>query len=264
MHRLILILILVLQLPTIAQENLDTFSSFDNTSIAYKDEGNGKVVILIHGFISNGSSWYDTVVKKTLVDVGYRVIIPDMRGNGHSEKPQHATAYKNNAEVKDIIALVDYLKIDDYIAIGYSRGSIILAELLTQDNRITQAVLGGMGLDFSNPNWDRRIIFADAFSGRKPLNDMTKGAVNYAKSINADLKILGLLQDYQPSTSVDRLKQITTKTLVVAGDQDKDNGNPEALKNAMGNAILVIVPGDHNTTYREDAFAKAVLQFILK
>ena len=41
------------------------FHSFDQTKIAFTDQGKGEVVILIHGFISNGSSWNKTVLKKS-------------------------------------------------------------------------------------------------------------------------------------------------------------------------------------------------------
>lgn len=246
-----------------AQDTLMRFSSFDDTEIAYSDQGKGSPILLIHGFISNGSSWYDSQLNKALIAAGYRVIIPDLRGNGQSERPQTPVSYQDNAEVKDLKLLMDHLNIDEYMAVGYSRGSIILAELLTQDSRISKAVLGGMGIDFTNPQWDRRIAFADAFSGRVPLNTMTEGAVNYATSIQADLTILGFLQDYQPTTSKEQLAKIMTQTLVIAGDQDRDNGDPKKLKEALGNGSLTIVSGDHNTTYRKVAFAKAVLYFIV-
>jgi pimeloyl-ACP methyl ester carboxylesterase len=246
-----------------AQEVLPSFQSFDGTKIAYKDQGNGQPILLIHGFISNGSSWYDTELTKALLNAGYRVIIPDLRGNGQSDRPQTPNGYADNAEVKDLKLLIDHVNIQSYIAVGYSRGSIILAELLTEDSRISKAVLGGMGIDFTNAQWDRRIAFADAFSGRTPLNEMTEGAVNYAKSIKADLTALGLLQEHQPATSRARLKKVMTKILVIAGDQDRDNGDPVDLKEALGNASLRIVSGDHNTTYRKVAFAKAVLEFIV-
>ena len=238
------------------------FSSFDGTNIYYKDSGNGTPILFLHGFISNGSSWYETKLVQEVQSQGYRVIIPDMSGNGKSDRPQDPEAYQNNAEVKDLKALIDHLGFTSYQAVGYSRGSIILAQLLTEDKRISKAVIGGMGLDFSNPDWDRRIIFADAFSGRAPLNEMTQGAVDYATSINADLHVLGMLQDYQPATSRQELKQITTPVLLVAGNEDIDNGPPKELQEALGNATLKIVPGDHNTTYRKKVFADAVLPFL--
>jgi len=239
-----------------------TFTSFDGIKIYFKDEGTGKPLVLLHGFISSGSSWYETALVDSLNAQGYRVIIPDMRGNGKSDKPQNPEAYQNDAEVKDLKALASHLNLEKFEVIGYSRGSIVLAKWLTQETRISKAIIGGMGLDFTNPDWDRRIAFADAFSGREPLSDMTEGAVNYAKSIDADIKVLGHLQDYQPVTSPEKLKSVTIPILVLAGDQDTDNGNPQELQAALGNASLKIIPGDHNTTYRKAPFAKEVMTFL--
>ena len=239
-----------------------TFQSFDQTKIAYTDEGRGEAVVLFHGFISSGNSWNQSVLKKSLLEKGYRVIVPDLRGNGKSDRPQNAEAYADDAEVKDLKALANHLKLKSYLAIGYSRGSIVLAKLLTQESRISKAILGGMGLDFSNPNWDRRIMFADAFSGRAPLNATTEGAVNYAKSIGADLKVLGFLQDHQPVTSLEELNQVKIKVLVLAGDQDLDNGSPADLQKALPKGKLKIVEGDHNNTYKSAVFSEAVLSFL--
>ena len=133
---------------------------------------------------------------KTLINEGYKVIVPDLRGNGDSDKPQDEKAYDNDAEVKDIMQLIDHLGVRKYTAIGYSRGSIVLAKLLTKDKRVDKAVLGGMGVDFTNPDWDRRIQFSNAFNGQ--TNEMTQGAVDYATSINADLRSLHLQQKFQP------------------------------------------------------------------
>ncbi|GAB5527528.1 MAG: alpha/beta fold hydrolase [Roseivirga sp.] len=262
MKLLPILLLSFLTTLTLAQDKTQYFRSFDRTQIAYTDEGQGEPVILIHGFISSGSSWNNTVLKKELLDQGYRVIVPDLRGNGKSDKPQKAKAYAKDAEVKDLKRLADHLTLSSYTAIGYSRGSIVLAKLLTKDKRIEKAVLGGMGLDFTNPDWPRRIQFADAFSGRAALTKETEGAVNYAKSIGADLKILGHLQDHQPVTSIKDLKTVATKILVIAGGDDHDNGSPVALEEVFLNADLLIIPGDHNNTYKQANFSEAIMDFL--
>ncbi len=245
-----------------AQQSFKTFKSFDQVSIAYTDEGNGSPVLLIHGFISSGVSWSQTQLKKDLLEKGYRVIIPDLRGNGNSDHPQKSSAYSNDAEVKDMIGLADKLGLNSYASIGYSRGAIILSKLLTTDTRIDKAVLGGMGLDFTNPDWDRRIMFQKAFTGQEPLNEHTRGAVNYAKSIGADLHILGLLQQFQPVTSIDELYTIKAKVLVIAGDQDTDNGNPKELQTHITGAKLSIIQGDHNNTYKSQLFSDEIISFL--
>lgn len=240
------------------------FSSFDSINIAYTDEGEGDVVILLHGFISNGSSWNKSALKKDLLEKGFRVIVPDLRGNGKSDQPADPSFYSNDAEVKDLVKLADHLNVEKYIAVGYSRGSIVLSKLLTQESRIKKAVIGGMGLDFTNPNWDRRIMFAEAFGGKTPLNEITKGAVEYAQSINANLQILSWLQEFQPVTAIEELKKVQTQILVLAGDEDTDNGSPADLQQYLPNSKLKIIKGDHNNTYKAENFSEAVMQYILE
>jgi pimeloyl-ACP methyl ester carboxylesterase len=246
-----------------AQEGpFHTFPSFDGINIAYSDKGSGQAVLLLHGFISNGSSWNKSALKRALLEEGYRVIVPDLRGNGKSDQPENPEAYQNDAEVKDLIALTKHLNLKNYTAIGYSRGAIVLAKLLTKETKIDKAIIGGMGADFTNPQWDRRIAFADAFSGRAELNELTRGAVEYAKSINANLKILGLLQDYQPVTSPQELSEIKIPVQLICGDEDTDNGDPKELQKLIPNSQLELVKGDHNNTYKQANFAEVVLEFL--
>jgi pimeloyl-ACP methyl ester carboxylesterase len=264
MKRIVILVLTFTSYLVQGQQIFKTFSSFDKTTIAFSDEGKGSPIILLHGFISSGNSWQQTALKKDLLLNGYRVIIPDLRGNGNSDRPHNSAAYANDAEVKDIVALADHLQLPSYSAVGYSRGAIVLAKLLVNEERIDLAVLGGMGLDFTNREWDRRIMFQEAFSGSVPLNEMTSGAVNYAKSIGADLKILGLLQEFQPVTTIDELKKIKAKVLVIAGDKDTDNGNPEELQQKIKGADLIIVAGDHNNTYKSKVFSTEILSFLKK
>ncbi|RRQ48246.1 alpha/beta hydrolase [Maribacter algicola] len=236
------------------------FKSFDGTQISYTDEGFGEPVLLLHGFLSSGKSWDNTQLKEDLLSKGYRVIIPDLRGCGQSDKPQDESSYQNNAEVKDIKLLMSHLNAKKYNAVGYSRGSIVLAELLTEDTRIKKAVLGGMGIDFTNPNWARRLAFANAFNGE--VSEITQGAVDYAKSIDADFRSLHLQQKYQPVTSKEELRKVQVKILVVAGDRDLDNGNPEALSNVFKRSKFAIVPGDHNSSWKTREFSDEILKFL--
>ncbi len=237
-----------------------SFNSFDGTKIVYTDEGHGKPVLLLHGFINTRKNWDKTELKKDLIAEGYRVIAPDLRGNGDSEKPQEDDAYANDAEVTDLMLLMNHLELKKYKAVGYSRGSIVLAKLVTIDKRIKKAVLGGMGIDFSNPNCERRLMFAEAFAGN--TNEITEGAVTYAKSINADLRSLHLQQKYQPVTTKEALKTIKKRVLVIAGEKDLDNGSPAELQKAIPRARLQLVPGDHNGTYKTAAFSKAIISFL--
>ena len=240
------------------------FKTFDGISIAYTDTGSGYPVLLLHGFINSGNSWNKTELKKALIAQGFRAIVPDLRGNGQSDKPQLPDSYHHDAEVKDLLALADHLNLTAYHAVGYSRGSIVLAKLLTQELQITKAVLGGMGADFTDPDWERRKAFADAFSGRKAADTLTSGAIAYAESIGADLKVLGHLQDFQPVTRPTELNNIRIPVLIACGDADTDNGDPKELQAMIPKSEMILLKGDHNNTYKQADFAGAVIDFLTK
>lgn len=241
------------------------FTSFDGTQIHYDVIGQGQAVVLLHGFINTGESWKKTPVYQALVAAGYKVVTLDLRGNGQSDKPHTLAAYEHDAEIKDVMALMEHLFIPAFDVVGYSRGAIVAARLLVLDGRqqVRKAVLGGMGLDFTNPNWSRRISFYEAFA--KPgSHPELQSAVDYALKSGADTVALKLQQQAQPYTSPVDLASVKIPVLVVAGDQDTDNGLASELAEILPNATLEQVPGTHNTAKNTPEFAEKVLGFLRK
>lgn len=236
------------------------FSSFDGTKIYYEVRGEGKPVLLIHGFIVNSNSWKRTSLYTGLLNNSYKVILLDMRGNGKSGKPHDTAAYENDAEAKDIMKMIDLLKIKQYSAIGYSRGSIITARLLVLDKRLQDAVLGGMGADFTNPEWPRRKMFYRALMGDSIPE--IQGAVDYVKSQGLDQLALAYLQKAQPSTSKEILGKIKQPVLVITGEKDADNGSAAELAKLLPNSSTATTPGDHNHASATPEFSQAVLDFL--
>ena len=236
--------------------------SFDSTKIYYEVYGNGLPVLLVHGFIANGQSWKRTALFDSLIASGRKVIIVDMRGNGRSGKPHNDEAYINDAETKDLMLLMSTLKINQYDVVGYSRGSIITCRLMLWDKRIRRAVLGGMGIEFTNPEWPRRIQFYHALTSDTvpELHDM----VQYVQQAGLDQQALALLQKYQPSTSISVLKSIKTPVLVIHGDLDNDNGSADQLATVFPFSQKAVVPGMHNQALQTPEFASAVLLFLSK
>jgi pimeloyl-ACP methyl ester carboxylesterase len=237
------------------------FSSFDGTKIWYEVKGTGEPVVLVHGFIVNGESWKKAALYNDLLKAGYKVISFDMRGNGKSDKPHTDVAYANDAEAKDIMGLLTSLKITKYNVVGYSRGSIITSRLLVLDNsRVNKTVLGGMGTDFTNPEWPRRIAFYRALSGDS-VPELAP-VVNYVKKSGLDQQALALMQKYQPSTPQEVLKKIKQPVLVICGSEDTDNGSAAALAKLFPNGAFKTVPGDHNHASGTPEFSAAVLNFL--
>lgn len=236
------------------------FTSFDGVKIHYEVHGRGKPVLLIHGFTGSGSDWKNKPVTDSLLSNGFSVVLVDLRGNGLSDQPTAPEAYANNAEAKDLVGLISFLGIPMYDAVGYSRGSIILASLLVLDKRCTRAVIGGMGADFTNPFWPRRIGFYQAL-----IDDTIPGYADFRKYITQkglNPLVLAAQQKEQPSTSKAELARLNLPVLIICGDQDADNGKGSDLQLLIPNARFVEVSGNHNSTAWTAGFAEQVMLFL--
>lgn len=262
-HVLLIILLLPFYLSA-QQDNLPQNTSFftapDGARIYYEVTGKGSPVLLVHGFMNTGNNWKRTVLYDTLLKLGYQVITLDLRGNGRSDKPHTDAAYANDAEAKDIMQLVTLLKLSSYEVVGYSRGSIITARLLVLDKRLQKAVLGGMGEQFTNPEWPRRIQFYHALAADTvPALHLM---VENAKKNGLDIAALAMQQKHQPSASAAELAQVHVPVAVVCGDKDSANGNGATLAAMIPGATFMTVPGEHNTAWGTREFAEKVIGFL--
>lgn len=259
-HNLFLFCLLLTTLTHAQTDNTRFFTSFDGIKIHYEVKGHGKPVLLIHGFTGAGSDWNNKPLTDSLVSNGFQVILPDLRGNGLSDQPTVPEAYANNAEARDLMGLITFLKIKKYAAVGYSRGSIILASLLTLDKRCKKAVIGGMGADFTNPQWPRRIGFYHAL-----MNDTISGYDDFRKYIakkGLNPLVLACQQKEQPSTSKEQLAKLKLPVLIICGDQDSDNGRGSDLQLLIPHSTFAEVKGNHNSSARTPEFAEKIMAFL--
>jgi pimeloyl-ACP methyl ester carboxylesterase len=121
----------------------DRFFDSNGVRIRYVEQGQGPPVVLIHGYTGNlERHWINPGVFTNLAN-DYRVIAIDCRGHGKSGKPTSPRAY--GAEMgKDVIRLLDHLKIRRAHIVGFSMGAIIAGHLLTSDaDRFLSASLVG-------------------------------------------------------------------------------------------------------------------------
>jgi len=72
--------------------------------INYVTEGDGPLVVLLHGFPESSFSWRRQV--PALAAAGFRAIAPDLRGYGHSSRPEGIDSYRLTEVVKDIAGLI--------------------------------------------------------------------------------------------------------------------------------------------------------------
>src|SRR5271166_2561753 len=87
------------------------------------DEGQGTPVILLHGFPDTSDLWRNQI--PALVDAGYRVVAPDLRGRGRSEKPERVEDYKLPASMSDVAGIMDALGIARAHIVGHDWGAAV-------------------------------------------------------------------------------------------------------------------------------------------
>src|SRR5437660_2425430 len=88
--------------------------------IEYDVTGDGRPVVLIHGFPDTGRLWRHQV--RALAEAGLKVIVPDLRGYGRSDKPPAAPAYAMRALVGDVLAVMSHARVPRAHVVGHDWG----------------------------------------------------------------------------------------------------------------------------------------------
>lgn len=106
-------------------------------SLYYEEKGTGLPVIFLHGYPLNHLIWQPVING---LEDSARLILPDLRGHGKSPVPEGV--YSMDLIARDVVRLMDDLKIDKAILIGHSMGGYAsLAFAKTYPDR-----LAGLGL----------------------------------------------------------------------------------------------------------------------
>ena len=148
----------------------------DGTRLYYKDWGEGRPVVLIHGWPLSGDTFDDAAVA--LAERGFRVIVPDRRGFGRSDQPWGGYDYDTFAD--DVAAVVLEAGVKEPVTlVGFSMGGGEVARFITRHGaaQVSQAVLIGSVVPFllktgDNPNGAPREVFDGMIDGiRKDRGD---------------------------------------------------------------------------------------------
>jgi pimeloyl-ACP methyl ester carboxylesterase len=84
---------------------------------------NGRPVLLLHGFPDTGRLWSKQIGP--LTGAGFRLIVPDQRGFGRSDKPAEVDAYNMMLLASDPIAILDQLGVERAHVVGHDWGAAV-------------------------------------------------------------------------------------------------------------------------------------------
>ena len=112
--------------------------------IGYEVTGEGRPVVLLHGFPDSGRLWRHQV--PALVEAGFKVIVPDLRGYGRSDKPMDAKAYTMDLLVGDVLAVMGAAGADRAHVVGHDWGAgVAWATALMAADRVDHLVAMSVG-----------------------------------------------------------------------------------------------------------------------
>ena len=243
---------------------MQEFRSFDGLRIAYRELGEGRPVVLLHGVMGLGSQWIDQGPARMIADSGFRVILPDLRGHGESARPHDPAAYPPDVLADDGLALVEHLGLDDYDLGGYSLGGRITLRMLVRGARPRRAIIAGQGLDVidgvtTRTGGIRRTL--TAIMDGAELDPEARQTAYWLKQIGADPRALVNVPDTHVVTPIEALREIDVPTLVAIGDADGVRATADQLAAELRNSRFVRLPGNHWTAFTAPEFGAAILDW---
>lgn len=245
---------------------MEVFESFDGTRLALHRMGEGRPLVLLHGLFSSAEmNWIKWGHAQLLADRGYEVLMPDFRVHGESAAPRDPEAYPPNVLVRDLAATIEYLALEEYDLGGFSLGARTSLHAVAHGVvDPTRVVIGGMGTAglgewASRSAHFKRVI--DEFENI-PRGDPAYFSVQFLKSQGVDRVAARLLLDTMPDLDLAMLSSVAMPTLVVCGDEDRDNGSAEELAGRLPDAAFVEVPGTHMGSVTKPDLGQAIAEWL--
>lgn len=227
---------MVLQEAVSKQKDVDIF---------YRTGGEGKTLLLLHGFTSSGAAWDPYLAR---MGKKYRLVVPDLRGHGRSTNPGGVFTHRQAA--LDMYTLLDELGIDAFYAMGHSSGGMTLIHMATQQpERIC-----GMAL-FSATSYfpeQCRAIQRQAKINPEWMETMRKIHAYGDEQIHLLMRNFNEMAECYTDMNFapPYLSTIAARTLIIHGDRDPffPVTIPVEMYHSIPNSALWIVPNTEHDT----------------
>ena len=211
-------------------------------------QGSGRPIVFIHGMGTSAASW--KAVSDLLADRFHTVAI-DLLGHGDSPVPDDPSEYTRDAalgDIDDVLAELDR----PAVLVGHSLGGYLaLAHVATRPGVARGIVVLNTGPGFRDP--EKR----EGWNERSRRNAHRFGVPEQVAELNLQ----------HDSVVMDRLAEIETPTLVLAGGDDRPEyqGSGQYLERKMPHGSFRLVAGGahsmHEDTHAEEV-ASIVAEFV--
>lgn len=207
-------------------ETIDT----DEARIFVRHGGTGPAVVLLHGHPRTSATWHR--VAPILIDRGFTVVCPDLRGYGRSRGPAPTADHRvhsKRAVAGDIVQVMHALGHERFHLAGHDRGSYVALRLALHHPDAVEriALLDSIPISehlsradarfatewwhwffFAQPDIPERVIAADPAAWYAPKSDpAVMGAENHAElmaAVREPSVVRAMLEDYRAGLTIDR------------------------------------------------------------
>ncbi len=250
---------------SMTQSTSHFFNATDGTQLAWHEMGAGRPLLLIHGFISSAqTNWIHYGTAALLAEAGFRLIMPDLRGHGESDRPHYPSCYPPDVLADDQLALIAHLGLTDFDLAGYSLGARTAARLLAKGVLPGRAILSGMGLAGVTETAHRTAHFRHILRniGAHEKGSAAWMAEAFLKASGGDPVALDLVLDSFVDTPRDVLAGFDLPIAIICGADDQDNGSAAELADALPHGQNVTIPGNHMSCVTRKDFGAAFVDFL--
>jgi haloacetate dehalogenase len=279
---------------------VDERVSVGDVDLRVRRAGAGPPVLLIHGHPRTGSTWHR--VAPRMVDEGFTVVCPDMRGYGQSGKaPLRAdhSQQSKRAVAQDLIRLMRTLGHPTFAVVGHDRGCYVALRMaLDHPDAVTRlVVMDGVPISealarcdakfahdwyhwffLAQPDKPERAILADP-DAWYTANPEVMGAENYREfrqAIHDPETVRAMIEDYRAGLGVDREHEeadrragrtVRCPTLLLWSTRDDLEdlyGDPLAIWRPWVERLsgAPIESGHHMAEENPEALATALIRFL--
>ena len=206
-----------------------------DVTLRVRHGGVGPAVLLIHGYPRTSATWHR--VAPRLVDLGFTVVCPDMRGYGESTTapllPDHSQQSKR-AVAGDLVSLMNRLGFERFSVAGHDRGCYVALRLALDHPSLVHrlAVLDGVPISealdrcdahfaekwfhwffFAQPHLAELVINADpdAWYGGEPVHLGEENYAEYRRAIHDPDTVRAMLEDYRAGLGIDREHELADR-----------------------------------------------------
>src|SRR5687767_7503008 len=263
----------------------DQFFDSNGVRLRYVEQGQGPAIVLMHGYTGTADRHFLANGVFANLAKDHRAIAIDLRGHGKSAKPHVPSAYGDEM-ARDVVRLLDHLKIQRAHVLGYSLGGFIASRLATLHPERLISVVYAASLPFQTTD-----TFMDKFAedsikelesdmpfkslaiavqppgSKPPSDDEIRKAVAPLVAANDVKALAALWRGYRSlMISPQQLSAVKVPSIVITGSADANAaGVPELNKTHPQIRTVVVERAQHGGpegVMRRPEFMTALREFL--